>query len=324
MAIKKLLLVSTVVLLHTLPSYAQSVDLCYKYLNSGNYAKAINIGERIVKNNPNNANAYLCLGIAYRLAKQIDLSIKNLKKAVVYAKRERDLMYIYNQLGVSYYTKGDLENAAFYSSLSLDLANELKDTRQIARILNNIGDVFYNKGELDKALMYYKVSIEIPTGEIDKEDAYKGIALVYSAKGNYEEAVRYFKKAMEIAEKYGAKNRSVAYIYDIGNMYLKVKDYENAKQYFEEGLKKSQSIGNRNLEGRGYTYLGLYYKETDDWKSAKDYLSKAYQIFMSMGDSRKANSVAIAIFELEKRDILGEFNKIEVKDRLFEELMKRF
>ncbi|MGC9001175.1 tetratricopeptide repeat protein, partial [Caldisericum sp.] len=102
-------------------AYAQmEIERCVKYLNAGDYQRAIEAGKRAVKLYPRSVDAYFCLGIAYTKTGQIDLAIESLKKAEAYAIRDDDLMYIYNWLGYNYYAKGDLDNSLFYNSKSLD------------------------------------------------------------------------------------------------------------------------------------------------------------------------------------------------------------
>ncbi|MGC8754861.1 MAG: tetratricopeptide repeat protein, partial [Thermosulfidibacteraceae bacterium] len=104
-------------------AYAQmEIERCVKYLNAGDYQRAIEAGKRAVKLYPRSVYAYFCLGRAYTKTGQIDLAIENFKKAEVYAARDDDLMYIYNWLGSNYLDKGDLDNALFYHSKSLNLA----------------------------------------------------------------------------------------------------------------------------------------------------------------------------------------------------------
>ncbi len=159
-------------------SYAQTeIDNCFNYLNAGDYQRAIESGKKAVKLYPKNTDAYFCLGAAYSVTGQIDLAIENLKKAEIYAKSDKDLMYIYNELGLNYHKKGDLDNALLYFSRSLDLAKKLRDRKCEATMLNNIAGIFRNKGELDKALMYYEESLRLKTDEIDKAPTYNNIAI---------------------------------------------------------------------------------------------------------------------------------------------------
>ncbi|MGC8942089.1 MAG: tetratricopeptide repeat protein [Sulfurihydrogenibium sp.] len=282
-------------------SYAQKeIEECAYYLNAGDYQRAIEVGQRAVELYPKNVAAYFCLGKAYSQTGQIDLAIDNLKKAESYTTKDDELMVIYNFLGLNYETKGDLDNALFYHSKSLNLAKKLGNREVEAYELNNIAIVFRDKGDLDKALEYYEESLRLKTNEKDKAPTYNNIAYIYSDKGDYKSAIEYFKKAIEIAERYGDYHGSGMYMLNLGDTYRKVKDFKNAYYYLSEGLKRVQKVGDKYSEGWGLAYLGWYFRDKGDIKSAREYLNRAYEIFKSIGAERDASDVLKDLSELDK------------------------
>ncbi|BAU22880.1 hypothetical protein THC_0486 [Caldimicrobium thiodismutans] len=59
---RKVLLSLVFVLVFIASSYAQFyIDLCYTYLNAGDYQRAIEAGKQAVKLNPNDSDSYYCL-----------------------------------------------------------------------------------------------------------------------------------------------------------------------------------------------------------------------------------------------------------------------
>ncbi|PMP77591.1 MAG: DUF2225 domain-containing protein [Sulfurihydrogenibium sp.] len=297
----KTFLAMVFVLFLTSISYAQKeIDDCYTYIDAGDYQRAIEAGKKAVKIYPKNAAAYFCLGRAYYETGQIDLAIDNLKKAESYATKDDDLMVIYNFLGLAYETKGDLDNALFYHSKSLNLVKKLGNREGEAAGLNNIAGIFHKRGELDKALEYYKESLRLTTNEKDKATIYNNIALVYIDKGDYKSAIEYFKKAIEIDERYGDYHKSGIHMLNLGDAYRRVKDFKNAYYYLSEGLKRIQKVGDKYWEGTGLEYLGWYFRDKGDIKSAREYLNRAYEIFKSIGAEGNASEVLKDLSELDK------------------------
>jgi tetratricopeptide (TPR) repeat protein len=281
-------------------SYAQKeIEDCYTYIGVSDYQRAIQTGKRAVKLYPKNVYAYFCLGMAYYKAGQINLAIDNLKKAESYATEDEDLMYIYNYLGLNYETKGDLDNALFYYSKSLNLAKKLGKRKMEATVLNNIADIFRKKGDLDKALEYFNESLRLKTNEEDKAPTYNNIALVYVDKRDYKRAIEYFKKALEIAERYGDYHASGITMLNLGDVYRRVKDFKNAYYYLSEGLNRVQKVGDKYWEGMGLKYLGWYFRDIGDIKSAREYLNRAYEIFKSIGAEKDASAVLETLSKLE-------------------------
>ncbi|MBR9919557.1 MAG: tetratricopeptide repeat protein, partial [Bacteroidetes bacterium] len=70
--------------------------------------------------------------------------------------------------------------------------------------LGNIGLIYSNKGELDEALKYHKSALELDRqiGYVQGEASGLGnIGLIYRSKGELDEALKYLKLALIIWEK---------------------------------------------------------------------------------------------------------------------------
>ena len=281
-------------------SYAQKeIEDCYTYIDVSDYQRAIETGKRAVKLYPKNVDAYICLGKAYSETGQIDLAIDTFKKAEFYATKDKDLIYIYNELGLNYDTKGDLDNAFFYYSKSLNLVKKLGNRKMEASALNNIAVIFYRKGDLNRALEYFKESLNLKTDEKDKATTYHNIGSIYNKKEDYNKAIEYYKKALDIYERYGEYKESGSTMLDLGNTYRKIKDFENAYYYLSEGLKRVEKVGDKYWIGKGFKYLGLYFRDKGDITSAREYLNKAYETFKSIGEEKDASDVLKILSKLE-------------------------
>ena len=296
----------------------KEVKECANYLDAGDYQKAIELGKKAVNLYPKNADAYLCLGKAYHKTGQIDLAIDNLKKAEAHATKEDELMQIYSFLGSNYGRKGDLDNALFYNSKSLDLAKKLGNREYEVTALNNIALILNDKGELDKALEYLEESLRLSTDEKDKASIYNNIALIYKSKGEYNKAIEYCKKAIAIFERYGDYHESGKVMLNLGDAYIKIKDYDNAYSFLSEGLKRVQKVGDKYWEGGGLTYFGLYFIDKEDIKSAMEYLNRAYETFKSIGAQKYALELSKILSMLEKLSKI--LSKVEELSKSLSEL----
>jgi len=179
------------------------VDACFNFLNARDYKRSIEAGRVAVQKYPNSPYAHYCLGESYRMVGEFKLALEHLKKAESLTSNRGDLMYIYNQIGLTYGAMGYLDDALLYFSRSLSLARGLGNRIIQASALNNIAVIYDKKGELDKALGFYEESLRLQTDEKEKAITYNNIALIYEDKGDYQRAVEYFQKAIEINERYG-------------------------------------------------------------------------------------------------------------------------
>ncbi len=279
----------------------QEVIACSILYQAGDYRRAIEAGRMAVQKYPNSLYAHYCLGESYRMVGEFKLALEHLKKAQSLTSNKGDLMYIYNQIGLTYYAMGYLDDALLYYSRSLSLARDLGNKSMQAAGLNNIAGIYRNKGELDKALDYYEESLRLETDEKEKATIYNNIAVIYDKKGDYQKAVEYLQKAIEIEERYGDYHGASQTKLNLGNTYRKMKDYEKAEKYILEGLEGVKRVGDKYSEAAGYRFLGWLYKDKGDKKTAKDYLTRAYDLFKSIGAEGDAKDVLSAIRELEKK-----------------------
>jgi tetratricopeptide (TPR) repeat protein len=282
-------------------AYAEtSLDACWNFHDIGDYKRAIEAGKLAVKKYPKNSEAYRCLGYTYYDIGELKLAYENIKKAESLTNNKKDLMHIYNRIGMILQDMGYLDDALLYYSRSLSLANDLGNTNMQASALNNIALIYNDKGELDKALSYYKESLSLQTNEKEKAVTYNNIALIYDKKGDYQKAVEYFQKTIGIAEKYGNYHIVSMCKLNLGNTYRKMKDYENAEKYLSEGLEGVKKAGDKYFEAAGYWYFGRLYRDKGDKKTAREYYTRAYNLLKSIGAEGPAQAALNEIKELDK------------------------
>ncbi len=157
------------------------VNWCFSYYEREYYNTAIEYGKIAVEYYPKNPAAHYCLGLSYYAVGEFKLALKHLKRAESLTSNKKDLMNIYNQIGLIYDRMGHFDDALLYYSKSLSLARNLRDVEMQAQVWTNIALTYKNK------------------------------ALLYKNKGELDKAVEYFQKAIEIGEMYGN------YIYFKGN-----------------------------------------------------------------------------------------------------------
>jgi tetratricopeptide (TPR) repeat protein len=283
-------------------AFAQpEVDACFNFYQAGDYRRAIEAGKIAVQKYPNSPYAHLCLGGSYYAIGEFRLALEHMKRAERLTSDKEDLMYIYNQIGLTYWRMGYLDEALVYYIVSLSLAIGLGNESMQAAVLNNIAGIYKDKGELDKALGFYEESLRLQTDGKEKAAIYHNIAGVYGQKGDYQKAMEYFQKAIETSERYGDYHEASMMKLNLGNTYRKMKDYEKAEKYLLEGLEGLKKVGDKYGEAAGYKYLGWLYKDKGDKKTAKDYLTRAYNLFKSIGAEGDAKDVLSDIRELEKK-----------------------
>lgn len=107
---------------------------------------------------------------------------------------------------------------------------------QSARSYQNLGSVYLEYGFLDKAEDLYKKAIGLydSTKDKDKFVSYNGLAVISSRKKDFEKAVLYFKKALDLMPDYSD------YIYRYVNALSNAGDYEIAYNYLKNEIEDNQ------------------------------------------------------------------------------------
>ncbi|MDR0262856.1 MAG: tetratricopeptide repeat protein [Sphingobacterium sp.] len=112
--------------------------------------------------------------------------------------------------------------------------------------LRNLGMGNYEKGNYVDAISYYKKSIEIASEANDFERAAKihsNLAMPYIALGKHTEALRELSKGIEMAEKYQLPSVRAHAVHNIGMVYHYQHKDDSAISYYNQSLDLYESLG---------------------------------------------------------------------------------
>jgi len=270
---------------------ANEIEKCINYFYSQNYQLALQAGQNAVRIYPLFAGAHQCLGETYEKLGDFNLSIKELKTAEKLTNNEGILAAIYSFIGTDYEDIGDLNNALLYNDRALEIARDLNNQEGESSALSNIAQIYGKQGNYDKALEYFNKSLQLTSDPSSIAITYNNIAEVYSAKGDNNKAVEYFKKAIEFDQKAGDYRGTALGMLNLGNTYTKLKNFSEAQYYLQKGLLMIQKLGDKYGEATGYYYFGKLYLAQNKKTLSKEYFTKAYNLYKSIGDSLDAQAV---------------------------------
>lgn len=93
-----------------------------------------------------------------------------------------------NNLAIAKFYNGEVDSALYYFNVALNTRLKMGKKRLICESYNNIGFAYEETKNFDKALNYYAKALELATKFdllIDKGDAYLAMSNVYELKGDY-------------------------------------------------------------------------------------------------------------------------------------------
>jgi tetratricopeptide (TPR) repeat protein len=192
-----------------------------------------------------------------------------------------------------------------------------------------LGLVLHKMGQFDKSQQVYEALLDQTTDESEKAPIYGQIALAKDSQGEYEEAITFHDKTIQIYKKILPPNHlNFADTYNnIGEVYRKMGDYLKALSYYETALEiQKQSLppnhpslaSSCNNIGSVYYSMGDYPKALSSYEKALEIqkqslppnhpsLASSYSnignVYCSMGDYPKALSYYEKALEIQKQSL---------------------
>ncbi len=111
---------------------------------------------------------------------------------------------------------------------------------------------------------------------------YRSLAFYKKAKGDYKDAIRYFKISDEYAIKINYPLGRIRNIVHIAETYTDLKNYEKAFEYAFENLRVREGLKQNFGLGFAYYYLGELYLKIEDYSEAYSYYSKAETVYRNI------------------------------------------
>ena len=145
-----------------------------------------------------------------------------------------------------------------------------------------MGNAYDSLGQYEKAIQYHEKNLEISTAIGDRS----GIAAsngnlgnAYYNLGQYEKAIQYHKKHMKISTAIGDQSGIAASNGNLGDAYDSLGQYEKAIQYHERDLEISTAIGDMPGIATSNGNLGHCHRCVGEHEVALPYLERAINLF---------------------------------------------
>jgi serine phosphatase RsbU (regulator of sigma subunit)/Tfp pilus assembly protein PilF len=250
--------------------------------------KAVEISKRI-NFSKGEAYAYKYIGIGFFMqgeyVKAMDYFHRSLEifEATNY---KNGIANILNNIGVIYNNQGDNAKALEIYLKSLKIAEEINDSLRIETALINIA-LIYSKdlSTFDKSKESYLKALEIS----EKMGYRTGSRIIYINlgsllfdKGNYSEALSYYKKSLESLQDTNSYYGVTALIC-IGEIFTKWNDYSNAEINLKAALKIARNNNFRLEMGKAMLFLGKAYLQKDETQKALDFFKQSEVITREVG-----------------------------------------
>jgi tetratricopeptide (TPR) repeat protein len=145
-----------------------------------------------------------------------------------------------------------------------------------------LGSVLYKMGQFQKSQQVYEALLEQATDESDKAPIYNQLGLMKDSQGEYEEALTFYEKTLEIDKKTLSPNdpELAKTFNNIGLVYDNIGEYSKALSSYEKALEiKQQSLpSNHPSLAASYNNIGVVYRKMSEYSKALSSYKKALEI----------------------------------------------
>jgi tetratricopeptide (TPR) repeat protein len=206
----------------------------------------------------------------------------------------------------------DPKQAEVYSREAISLADDLNFLKGVADGYKVVGISFDIRGQYDNAIEAYTLGLKVMDDNHLKNDVItlsltNGMGLTYYHRGDYKDALSYFLKALELAERTGNRNRKAAILMNIGLVYHDQRQYDLALDYYKKSHGIGEEIGDKVLVGRVTNNLGTIYKDLNRHEEALKAFEISRAIKEETGDQLGLSATFANMASIYKR--LNQFNK---------------
>jgi tetratricopeptide (TPR) repeat protein len=242
------------------------------------------------------------LGVAYRnqgaLANSLEYYLTALKIYETIGNKE-GIASTQNNIGNIYAFKKDYEKALQYFQQSHLIFVETGDSIRIIGSLNNLGNVSSDLNMQEEALKYYNEAYDIST-KLGKEfaDPVSNMGNIYLKKGEYDNAARYYLKALEMARHENDQFEQLNIYSSIGKVYSLAGNYKTAQTYLDSALTMSRQMQAMVYQPSILKNIAFNYAKQGRMKEAFDMMVKydeTNEIISNEESTRKIAQMEMAL-----------------------------
>jgi tetratricopeptide (TPR) repeat protein/DNA-binding CsgD family transcriptional regulator len=193
------------------------------------------------------------LGRIYNELGQYEKAYKVLKKGLELALQDtarNNNAVFYNAMGVSLQNMGQFDSALVYLNRYLQISTSMGDSLNILYAYVNIGENYRLDSNYNRAIYFYLKAQEL-NKKVKNEQAeaaiYGNFANIYSAMGNYQKAVSYLRKGIDVcSNNEGLSNYLLLDYKTIIDDYAEMNYFDSSYMYLKKYIAFRDSVSERD------------------------------------------------------------------------------
>ena len=200
------------------------------------------------------------------------------------------------------YLHSDPEKAEEYARKALHLAEKQKNNTLKIPVLNVLGSSYEIRGKYDSAFMYfneaYRLIKKTNNQTIQRAITLEKIGVVYKYQVEYDKALKYLLKGLEVAEKLENDKFQGNILNSIGNVFVALKDHKQALNYYEKSLIFKKKVGDKRTISNSMGNIAIIYQQLGDYSKSILMFKEVLQIKQEISDKEGEAGVYFGIAEV--------------------------
>jgi signal transduction histidine kinase/DNA-binding response OmpR family regulator len=211
----------------------------------------------------------------------------------------------YNNLGEIYDKKGDKDLAYQFFYKSYEIGKAAKNTLNWVASAINLSNV---ENDHQKRFFYLNEALNLSEKanfESGKAYAYSGLAHYYwQLKSEKQQAVNYFREAINYAQKTGDQFKVMSLYISIGDLFSQMSQSDSAVYYLKKGRELADSYGADEQQIQARINLAHHFQRNKQFQEAFDNLNESAILKDSLFSQNLAEQLAVANtkYETEKKE----------------------
>jgi predicted ATPase len=161
---------------------------------------------------------------------------------------------------------------------------------ELGRILVGEGTAYWRKGNYNRSMSLFEEALGL-LGKADKiggdcANVLRMIGRIHLSKGEYDEALEYQMKSLDLAERAGHKIGVAASLNNIGIVHYDRDDLDLALEYHERSLQMKEKIGDKQGVAMSLNNIGLVHWAKGETDKALECYNLNLEISEKIGDKR--------------------------------------
>ncbi|MFK7781710.1 tetratricopeptide repeat protein [Psychroserpens sp.] len=181
---------------------------------------------------------------------------------------------------IAYYNNDSNKAKGYYEKL-INIFIENDDKLRQADMLNNLGILSYRKGDFDEAIVFFKKACDLRE-QLGREKLSLGtlnnIGSICLNQGKYTEALQYFNKCLSIYRKDNNKRGIATITYNMSAVYYELKRYDKTLEFINESLAISRELKNKRNIAGCLVNKGAVYADLKEFPKALDYMTESLSL----------------------------------------------